>query len=84
VIHLIGLVDKHVTAGSQFALRAIFSRILSKKAPWQLTPERLVNEPKLKDTEITQFVIEDGWIGLALGPKLPAPLTARRPRWMTQ
>ncbi len=60
VIHLIG----RQPTGSQFALRGIFSLAFSKKNPWQLVPERLLNEPKLKDAEITQFVIDDGWIGL--------------------
>ena len=83
-VYLLPLMGKRLTTGSQFALRGIFSHALSKKAPWQLTPEQFVNEPKLKDTEITQFVIEDGWIGLALGPKLAVPMTAHRPRWMAQ
>ena len=29
----------------------------------------VVNDRKLEDAEITQFVIDDGWIGIALGPK---------------
>jgi hypothetical protein len=76
VIHLMG---PRLTAGSQFALRGIFSHAFSKKVPWVLTPERFLKEQKLKDTAITQFVIEDGWIGLALGPKPAVPMTARRP-----
>jgi hypothetical protein len=84
VIHLIGTMGKPLSTGSQFALRGIFSHAFSKKIPWQLTPDRFVKEPKLKDTEITQFVIDDGWIGLALGPKPPAPMTARRPRSTAQ
>jgi hypothetical protein len=59
--------------GSQFALRGIFGRALSRKTPFNLIPEKIVNQPKLQDAAITQFVINDGWIGLALGPK---PLTA--------
>ena len=58
---------------SQIVLRGVFSRAFSKKTPWSMTPERLATDPKLADLGITQFVIDDGWIGVALGP--------RRVRW---
>ena len=64
--------------GSQLALRGIFSHALSRKAPWELIPEKIVNQPKLQNAAITQFVIDDGWIGLSLGPK---PQTATRRQW---
>jgi hypothetical protein len=70
-----------LSTGSQIALRGIFSHALSKKAPWELMPEQLIKEPKLKETAITQFAIDDGWIGLSLGPKPPMSPTARRQRW---
>ena len=35
----------------------------------------MIDEPKLKDAVITQFLIEDGWMGIALGPK---PAVAQR------
>ena len=78
VIYLIG---KHLNLGSQIALRGIFSRALSKNNAWNLVPEQIVKEPKLANAAITQFVIDDGWIGVALGPKRPAATTVRRQRW---
>ncbi len=66
VIHLIG---NRLTVGSQIALRGIFSHVLSKDAPLKLVNSPVVNDQKLEDAEITQFVIDDGWIGIALGPK---------------
>jgi hypothetical protein len=74
---VIRLVGPRLNVGSQIALRGIFSHTFSKKAPWELVPEQVLSQPKLKDTAITQFVIEDGWIGLALGPK-PSNSIARR------
>ena len=71
VIHLIAV----RRLGSQFALRGIFSHALSTKTRWELMPEKFIDQPKLHDAAITQFVIDDGWIGLALGPK---PLIAHR------
>jgi hypothetical protein len=78
VIHLIG---QRLNTGAQFALRGIFSRALSKNNAWGLVPEQIVKEPKLAYAAITQFVIDDGWIGVALGPKPPAGTAAQRSRW---
>ncbi len=77
---IIQLSGKHLNTGAQIALRGVFSRAFSKKTPWKLTPEKLLTEPKLADTAITQFVIDDGWIGVALGARHTAlrPLLLRR------
>jgi hypothetical protein len=79
VIHLMG---PRLSTGSQIALRGIFSHALSKKTPFELIPKKIVDEPKLKDAAITQFLIEDGWLGLSLGPKPPVAPVAHRP-WRT-
>ncbi|MEN6404852.1 MAG: hypothetical protein ABFC77_00120 [Thermoguttaceae bacterium] len=75
------LKGERLNTGAQLVLRGIFSRALSKNNIWELMPERVVKEPKLAATAITQFVIDDGWIGVALGPKRPVDLNARRPHW---
>ena len=54
---------------SQIPLRGVFSKTFSKQEPWKLTPERLASDPRIADLAVTQLVIEDGWIGVALGPK---------------
>jgi hypothetical protein len=74
VIRLIG----RLNMSSQIALRGIFSHALSKNNGWDLVPEKVVKEPKLADAAITQFLIDDGWIGVAMGPKPILPTTARR------
>jgi hypothetical protein len=76
VVQLIG----RLNMTGQIALRGVFSRAFSKNAPWQLMPERILKEPKLKDASITQFVIDDGWIGISLGPAREAVRTAARSR----
>jgi hypothetical protein len=75
---LIRLGGRRISTGEQIALRGIFAKIFSRRRSWQLTPERLVSDPKLADLAVTQFVIEDGWLGLALGPKGTAVRTALR------
>ena len=75
-IHLIGPGN----IGTQIALRGIFSHALSKKASWELVPEKIVNQPNLRDAAITQFDIVDGWIGLSLGRNRWAQSGAARNR----
>ena len=60
---------------------ASFPCALSSKNTWELVPEQIIKEPKLAYTAITQFEIEDGWIGISLGQKSQAVQTAHRPRW---
>jgi len=72
VIHLMG---QRLNTSAQIALRGIFSRALSKNNAWNLLPEPVMKEPKLEYAAVTQFVVDDGWIGISLGPK---PVTATR------
>lgn len=58
-----------LTLGERFALRSIFTKVLSKKQKLQLMPEKIQTNEKLQDLWISQFVIEDGWIGAALAPE---------------
>lgn len=52
----------------QVALRGAFSKLLSRSHRVQLVPEELVKDKRLADLDVTQFVIDDGWIAVALGP----------------
>ncbi len=78
---VIQLKPQRVSITTRIALDGIFSRALSSKNTWELVPEQIIKEPKLAYTAITQFEIEDGWIGISLGQKSQAVQTAHRPRW---
>ena len=54
--------------GDQIALRTIFSRALSKNQPFNIITTKLAENPAIADLSVNQFLIEDGWIGVALGP----------------
>ncbi len=60
---------RRISMGSQIALRGIFAKTFSRRRFWKLTPQRLSTDPKFADLSVTQFEIEDGWIGLAMGRK---------------
>jgi hypothetical protein len=78
---VIQLKPQRLSITTRIVLDGIFSRALSSKNTWGLVPERIVKEPKLDYTAITQFEIADGWIGISLGQKSQAISTAHRPRW---
>ncbi|MDX1945935.1 MAG: hypothetical protein SFU86_11100 [Pirellulaceae bacterium] len=77
VIELIG--DK-LRFGDQIALRGIFSRVLSRNRKLNLVNNQISKSPELQDQQVTQFVIHDGWIGVALGPKAPGREALVHPR----
>ncbi len=74
---VIQLSGDRLPLGSQIALRGIFVRIFARRRPWDLMPEPIAENPKLADLEVTQFAIDDGWIGLALGPRTTAARARR-------
>lgn len=53
----------------QVALRGIFSKVYSQKRPLPIINATLAKDSRFQDLRVTQLVIDDGWIGLALGPK---------------
>lgn len=66
---VINLICRRMSNSSQIALRGMFSKAFPQNETVKLTPERFLTDPKLQDLAITQFVIDDGWVGLAVGPK---------------
>ncbi|MBN1395589.1 MAG: hypothetical protein JW959_11240 [Pirellulales bacterium] len=66
---VLSLIGDRLTLGSQIVLRGIFSHVLAKDAPLTLVNNPVISDPRLEYAKITQFEIEDGWIGIALGPK---------------
>lgn len=78
---VVRLTGERLNTSAQIALRGIFSKTFSKEHPWTLTPEAFLNNPRVAKVGVTQFVIEDGWVGMALGPINPnsQPVIARRP-----
>jgi hypothetical protein len=63
------LIGQRMNVGTQVVLRSVFLKIFSDKQPMHMTPEAFVKNDKLKGIVVTQFVIDDGWLGAALGPQ---------------
>jgi hypothetical protein len=79
IIELIG--DKgNIGIGDQIALRGIFARVLSRNRKIHVVNKRIAEAKELRDQQVTQFVIHDGWMGVALGPKAPGREAKMHPR----
>jgi len=57
--------DGESLGGAQLVLRSIFSKVLSRERQWSLIDPKFTADPKLAHLEVTQLMIEDGWVGLA-------------------
>ena len=65
---------------SRTVLYGIFSKVLSKNRDLRLLGESLTSDPRVQNLEITQFVVEHGWIALAYSAQRKGNDVARRPR----
>jgi len=65
---VVQLIGNRLSFGDQIMMRTIFSRTLSKNQPFNVINKKLAANPAIADLNVNQFVIEDGWIGVALGP----------------
>ncbi|MDZ4778925.1 MAG: hypothetical protein SGJ19_01575 [Planctomycetia bacterium] len=63
--------------GVELALRGILNRIFPVEEPWHLTPAQLAQNPRLQGLRVTHFVIDDGWLSVAVGEDQAA---AKQPR----
>ncbi len=66
----IELIGEDLRTRDQIALRGIFSKVFSRSRAASLIPKEMVEHQALQHLEVTQFSIADGWIALAIGPKL--------------
>ena len=72
---IIELIGERLNTKSQVALRGVLAKMFSRDKRLQLLPEKWLSDPRLKDLIVTQFVVEDGWIGLALSPAPAGTIT---------
>lgn len=84
----IELTGEDLLTGDQIALRGVFSKLLSRSRFAVLVPKHIAEHKSLGKLEVIQFAVKDGWIVVAIGPRLPIQAeseseeaTARVPRW---
>lgn len=60
---------RNLRTGPRVALHSVFGKLLRKDQVLPLLKKDLASDPRLQGMMVTQLVIDDGWIGLALGPE---------------
>jgi hypothetical protein len=75
----IQLIGERIRLGDRVVLAGIFSAVLSDDHPVSLIDQRFLNDPRLNDVRLTQFVVADGWVGLALASRAVNGSLVRRP-----
>ena len=69
---------RNLRTGPRVVLHSVFGKLLLKNQEMPLLNRDLDDDPRLEGLMVTQLVIDDGWIGLALGPEYPG-----RTAWRT-
>lgn len=64
---VVELSGPRLSTRSQIPLRSVASKIFSPDQPLRLTPEEMQDDARFSQVSITQFVIADGWLGMACG-----------------
>jgi hypothetical protein len=78
---VVQLIGQGLGPKAQIALRGVFSKTFSKDRRFRLLPARFAKEDQLSDVGITQMVIQDGWLGMGIGPvprQAVKPIALRR------
>ncbi len=65
----IELISEQLGFRDQFALRGIFTKVMTRNHRLNVLHGRIKNNAKLNNLGITQFVVRDGWIGISIGPQ---------------
>jgi hypothetical protein len=72
-------IEGRISSTDRARLHNVFSTVLSEERRLPLVPLEKLNDSRLDGLAITQLVLEDGWIGVAIGPDAP-DRTAERSR----
>jgi hypothetical protein len=54
--------------GDRAPLRFIFNTVFDQRHTFRIINDKLAENRQLDDSHVNQFVIDDGWIGIAIGP----------------
>jgi hypothetical protein len=65
---VVRLVGKRLSLGDQIALRGIISKIFTQNRRPQVISAEQAADPRMAGLRVSQLVVVDGWIGLAIAP----------------
>lgn len=67
---------RRLKTGPRVVLHSILGKVLAEDQEYTLVSPKLMLDPRFAGLMVTQLVLEDGWVGLAIGPA-----HARRTAW---
>jgi hypothetical protein len=70
---------RNLRTGPRVVLHGVFGKLLVKDQKMPLLKRDLGDDPRLEGLMVTQLVIDEGWIGLSVGPEFEG-----RTAWRTQ
>ncbi|MEM9351687.1 MAG: hypothetical protein AAGA92_01615 [Planctomycetota bacterium] len=70
---------RRILTGPRIVLHSVFGKLIRKDQEFPVITAGVHNDPRLKGMMVTQLVIDDGWVALALGPHYP-----QRVAWRTR
>lgn len=62
---------RRLLTGPRIVLHSVFGKMLPKDQEIVILAPRVEGDPRFAGLMVTQLVIEDGWVAMALGPKSP-------------
>ena len=71
---------RHLKGKAQLVLRGVFAKLFPRDRVVSLVTEKVARDPRWAGYEVTQFVVDGGWAGLAMAPerKTAADWTAQK------
>jgi hypothetical protein len=70
---VIQLAGPRLNVKAQIALRGIFSKLFPPDRRVPLIHEEVLKHPKLAHLQVSQFVVAEGWLGIAVSPPRGSP-----------
>ncbi len=70
---------RNLRTGPRVVLHSVFGKLLVKDQQMRLLKRELGDDPRLEGLMVTQLVIDEGWIGLSVGPEFEGRIA-----WRTQ
>ena len=67
---------RRLKTGPRVVLHSVLGKVLNEDRQYTLVSPKLMLDPRFQGLMVTQLVLEEGWIGLAIGPAHP-----RRTAW---
>jgi hypothetical protein len=74
----IELISEKIGFRDQFALRGIFTKVMANDHRLKILRGRFEEDQRLAKLVVTQFVSQDGWIGISVGEPSESPKNARQ------